>query len=311
MKWAPPWLARAYARIYAEKKSGFFEFSEAGRVLEIKDERPLAKTLSKLKASGYLSVKRDPIDPRRKLFKLVDPESITLALAIESRAKTLDTLGKLKAAFGFLDYYVNGTYAAYQYHLYSAPGSIDISVRPHQLPIWIALISEKDIAMSIDDVPAEKPARVNVHLRSDFDEKLSENTRVIDRTRYLLPEALIVRGLVTERPSIEDVLAILVTQRKKLDWDKFLALSDAYNATRLLGCTLDLLNFESGRPLFKASLIDKILRKSNLEARLDFPSSLRAEPIEKKYAAISSRWNTRLHVSHAVVYKIITDLVRA
>jgi len=310
MSWAPPWLARAYARIYAEKKSGFFEFSEAGRILETDTERALSKTLSKLKSLGHLRVKRDPIDPRRKIYNLVDPESITLALAIKSKTKNPGPFGKLKAALGFLNYYVNGAYAAYQYHLYLAPGSIDISVTHQQLPIWIALISEKDVALSIDDVPAEKPGRVNVHLISDFDEKLSENTRVIDGTRYLLPEALIVSGLASERPSIEDVLAILVTRRNKLDWEKLLILSDTYDVSRFLGLTLDLLNYESRKSLFKAALIDKIRRKSNLGPKVDFPISLKAETVEEKYASVSSRWNVRLHLSHAAVYKTISDLVK-
>ena len=305
----PPWLAKAYARIYARKKTGEFGFSEAAEILEIEDERPLAKTLSKLKSSGHLTVKRDPLDPRRKLFRLVDPESMTIAFAIQSKARTAEALDKVKAASGFLDYYVNGPYAAHRYHGYAAPGSVEISVRPHQLFTWIALLSEGDVALSTDDIPAEKRTRVNVRLRSDFEEKLAENTRFIDGTRYLSPEALVATGL-TGRLGFEDALAILIVQRKKLDWKKLLALAEAYSSTRLLGCTMDILNFESGKVLFEPSLITNILRKSNLEARVDFPSSLVGEPLEDKYAKISSRWNIRIHVSSAAVSKIITDLLR-
>jgi len=310
MKWIPPWLARAYARIYAEKKTEAFEFSEAARILGIRDERPLAKILAKLKSFGHLTVRRDPVDPRRKLFRLVDPESITIALAIQSKAKTADLLEKLRAASGLLDYYLDGAYAAYQYHRYSAPGSVDISVTADQLPAWIALLSEKDVAISIDEVPAEKPAIVNIHLCSDFEEKLSENTRVIDGISNLSPEALAATGLARERPSLEDVLAILVVQRTKLDWTSLLALCDAYSSTRYLGCLLDILNSESGKPLFQPSLINRILRKSNLDAKLDFPSRSKGEPVEERYSAFSLKWNIRLHVSHAVVSKVITDLIR-
>jgi len=86
MEWLPPWLARAYARIYAEKKTEQFEFAEASAILVIQEERRLAKTLARLKASGYLTARRDPVDARRKLFKLIDPVSTTLAYAIQSRA---------------------------------------------------------------------------------------------------------------------------------------------------------------------------------------------------------------------------------
>lgn len=57
MMWIPPWLAKAYARLYAAKRMDVFEFSEAGRILEIDDKRPLAKTLAKLKSSGYVTVR--------------------------------------------------------------------------------------------------------------------------------------------------------------------------------------------------------------------------------------------------------------
>ncbi len=310
MIWIPPWLAKAYARIYYAKKTETFDFSEAAEILDIKDERPLAKTLAKLKSFGYLIARRDPVDLRRKLFRLIDPESVVLAMAIQSEARTDDVTGKLRAASGSLDYYLNGAYAAYQYHRYSAPGRIDLSVRAAQLSTWIALLSGRGASLSIDDIPAEKPAENNIHLRSDFDEKFSEHVRVIDGTKYLSPEMLVVLGIVSLNPSIEDVLALLVVQRRKLDWKGMLEVANAYNATRFLGCILDVLNFESRKPLYESNLIGRIFKQSNLEARLDFPPGMRARAPEKLYESIASKWNLRLHLTHALVTKILTDLVR-
>lgn len=311
MIWIPPWLARAYARLYVAKKANTFGFSEAGRILELDNKVPIAKTLTRLRTFGYLTTRRDPIDPRRKLFRLVDPQSVVLAMAIQSRAKTKDITEKLRAVAGLLEYYVNGAHAAYQYHRYSAAGSMDISVRPDQLLTWIALVSEPKVALSIDDVPAERPAETSVHLHSDFDDRLSQHIKVIDGIKYLTPEILVVRGIARGNPSIEDVLAILVVQRSKLDWKRLVELSDAYNVTRFLGGLLDMLNSESRRPLFEKILVNGLLRQSNLDARLDFPASMRNEPVEKLYDAISSKWNLRIHLSHALVSKILTDLVRA
>jgi hypothetical protein len=310
MIWIPPWLAKAYARIYYAKKTETFDFSEAAEILGIKDERPLAKTVAKLKSFGYLIARRDPVDSRRKLFRLTDPESIVLAMAIQSKAKTDDVTGKLRVASSSLDYYLNGAYAAYQYHRYSAPGRIDLSVRAAQLSTWIALLSGRGTSLSIDDIPAEKPAENNIHLRSDFDEKFSEHVRVIDGTKYLSPEMLGVLGIVGANPSIEDVLALLVVQRRKLDWKGMLEVANAYNATRFLGCILDVLNFESRKLLYQSNLIGRIFKQSNLEARLDFPASMRAQAPEKLYESIASKWNLRLHLTHALVTKILTDLVR-
>jgi hypothetical protein len=138
-----------------------------------------------------------------------------------------------------------------------------------------------------------------------------EHTKVIERIRYLSPELLIIKGLAQDRPSLEDALAILISQSRKLDLRRLLALSDAYNIDRYFGCVLDILNFESRKSLFGRSLIDRIFRKSNLQVKLDFPSKLSAEPLGEHYATISSKWNLRIHLSRAVVSKIVTDLVRA
>lgn len=119
-------------------------------------------------------------------------------MAIQSRAKTNDITEKLRAASSFLEYYVDGAYAAYQYHRHSAAASMGISVKPDQLPKWIALISEPKVALSIDDVPAEKSGQTNVHLHSDFDEELSEHTRIINGVKFLSPEILVVSGINVE-----------------------------------------------------------------------------------------------------------------
>jgi hypothetical protein len=310
MIWMPPWLARAYARLYVAMGTSTFDYSEAASILELEDKRYIAIVLTKLRTYGHLTVRRDPVDSRRKLFRLVDPRSIVLAMAMQSRSKTNEVKEKLRVASSVLDYYVSGAYAAYQYHHYSAAGSIDISVRPDQLFTWVALVSEPKVALSIDEIPAERPAGISVHLRSDFDEKLLGHVKVINGVRFLSPEILIMLGITREYPSLEDVLAILVMQRTKLDWRRVLELSAAYNATRFLGCILDILNLESRKRLFEDSLIGRILKRSNLDARLDFPVSTRAQPTEKLYESISSKWNLRLHLTHAVVSKILTDLVR-
>ena len=106
------------------------------------------------------------------------------------------------------------------------------------------------------------------------------------------------------------MLAILVVQRAKLDWKALTTLSEDYNATRFVGCLLDVLNTEARKPLFPTAHINKLLRESNLQARLDFPTGVGGEPMEERYATISSKWNVRLHLSHAVVSKILIDLVR-
>ncbi len=130
-------------------------------------------------------------------------------------------------------------------------------------------------------------------------------------SKFLSPEILVVSGITRENPSLEDVLAILVVQRTRLDWKKLLEFSQAYNATRFLGCILDVLNFEARKPLFERNLIGRLLRQSNLGARLDFPCWDEIPNLPRDCMRhISSKWNLRLHLTHALVSKILTDLVR-
>lgn len=199
MHWLPPWLARAYAKIYLEKRVDPFGFSQAARILEVSDERRLAKTLAKLRSSGYLQVTRDPADSRRKLFNLLDPVSTTVAFAIQSRAESEELSDKLKASSNFLRYCIGGAYAAYQYHRYLAPGSVEISVLPDELSTWVALVSDKDTAISVNESPAEKPSATNVQFKTDFDTRLGKDTISIEGINYLSPELLIARSALVHR----------------------------------------------------------------------------------------------------------------
>ena len=311
MQWLPPWVARAYAKMYIEKRVDPFGFSQAATILGISDERGLAKTLAKLRSSGYLQVTRDPVDSRRKLFNLMDPVSTTIAFAIQSRAESSELSDKLKAASNFLLYYVGGAYAAYHYHRYSAPGSVEISVLPDDLSAWVALVSDKDTAISVNETPAEKTSATNVHFKTDFDSKLDKDTISIEGIKYPSPERLIVLGLAENHPSLEDVIAILIVQRKKLDWDKLASLCEEYNASRYLAALLELLNLESSRTLFDPKRIKKIAARADTRVRLDFPPDKKAEPPDRAYSEISSKWNVVPHFRRSFLLKLVTDLVRS
>jgi hypothetical protein len=311
MQWLPPWQARAYARIYVEKKAKPFTFSEAGKILEISDERRLAKTLARLKSYGYLLVTRDPTDSRKKLFRLLDPVSTTVAFAIQSRAKGPELKDKLEAASAFLEYYVGGAFAAYQYHRYLAPASIDISVRQNELSTWIALVSNRDTSISIDEMPSEKSSATNIHFKTDFEPLFVEDIVSMNGIKYLAPELLIANGLAENLPSLEDVIAIIIVQRKKLDWEKLATLCKERNVSRILAAILEMLNLESSRILFDSKKIRKVATGVSKRLKLDFPLDKKSEPPEEAYSTISSKWNVVPHFRRSFLSKLVTDLVRS
>jgi hypothetical protein len=313
MKWIPSWIARSYCILYTNKKTEIFEFEEAKNILRIEDKRKLSKILTQLKERGFLISKRDPADPRRKLFKLIDPNSIVTAFAIQSQAGSKLAIDKLKAA-KTLDYVLGGAYAAYRYHRYVFPGKIDLYVNREDLGIWIALLSEKAIAISIDDIPSEKAAKEHVHIHSSLTDELIKESTLINGLRYLTSEYLVVSGLKQQdKFGLADAFAILVTEKNKIDWKKLIDLSEREKLIRELGCCLDLINFETKRVFFSRRTVGQILKKADLSFTRSFPSEVVFSPfyMEKEhYQEIGKKWNMRIYLSKAFVSKIVLDLMR-
>ncbi len=312
MECLPQRLARAYATMYADRQTQQFESSEASKILAIQDETRLAETLTELEVSGCLVARRDSADHRRKLFRLVDPVSMTLAYAIQSRAKSADVVEKLRSATGSLQYYANGSYAAHQYHHYSGPRNVELSVKADQVLVWVALLSAKDASISVNEIPAERASAVNVRLRTDFDPIIGERGfRLIEGVRYIWPEIIIARGLSETGFSLEDAVAVFLVQMKNLDWNHLFAFCLAYGTGRYLGFVSEVLNLESGRALIDPKMIAAMPQYLDFRPRLDFPASKKGEPEEEAYREVSSRWNLALHVGRAFFSKIVADLVRA
>ena len=173
----------------------------------------------------------------------------------------------------------------------------------------MALVSEKDTAISINERQAERPSELNVHLKTDFDQKLYEDTVSVEGVKYLSAELLIVLGLAQNNPSLGDVVAILVVQRNKLNWNKLESMCSAYGTTRYLGFLLELLNVESSKNLFDPKRIKKIA------AGADFGQSWISRPIgnlslRKKPILSFPQSGTWFHTSSPLLSKIVTDLVR-
>ena len=77
--------------------------------------------------------KRDPADPRRKLFRLISPEGIVFAFGVQNLTKDKTLFAKIQAASKHLDYVIGGAYASLEYHRYSTPGKIDVHVNRRDL----------------------------------------------------------------------------------------------------------------------------------------------------------------------------------
>jgi len=124
-----------------------------------------------------------------------------------------------------------------------------------------------------------------------------------------------IEGLKSEdRFSLTDALAILITKRDKLDYDKLLRLAEREGVTRKLGCVLEMINYEAGREMFPTREIAEIQRRTDTSYLTSFPKTIEtaqfAEEEKEHYMDIGKRWNMKIYLSKAFVSKIVTDLVR-
>jgi type III secretory pathway component EscR len=84
----PKWVMQRYSALYKKFKMKQFTREEAREALsqfEIDNEEKLTNTFfSDLHKKGWVEVKQDESDGRRKLFKLVPPEKAILNLDLKN-----------------------------------------------------------------------------------------------------------------------------------------------------------------------------------------------------------------------------------
>jgi len=315
MKWIPRWLAEKYSLIHLVRGVNTFDFNEAKKILSIKDKRVASIVLTQLRNRGFLISWRDSVDPRRKLFRLISPESVIFAFGIQNSAEDKSVKGKLQEAQRHLKYVVSGAYASFNYHGYSVPGKLDLHVKRQDLDKWVALLAERDVSISIDDIPAERPGKESVHIHSDLTDDMLSESVIIDKVRYLKPEVLIVESLESEESfSLMDAFAILITRRNELDWAKLLRLAERERVIRQLGAALETINYEAEREIFSEARIKEAKEKANLSHPITFPKTEEVAPFKKEekeyYVDLGRKWNMKIYLSNAFVSKIVGDLLR-
>ena len=315
VKWIPSWLAEKYSLLYLSRGVKAFDFEEAKKTFKLEDKRVVSVILTQLRNRGFLISWRDSVDPRRKFFKLISPESIVFAFGVQNLTENKTLFAKIQAASKHLDCVIGGAYASFKHHRYSTPGKIDIHVNKEDLDKWVALLTEKGTSISIDAIPSEKTRKENVHIHSDLTNELLNESTIINGIRYLTAEILIVEGLKSEdRFSLIDALAILITKRDKLDYNKLLKLVERKGVTRKLGCVLETINYEAGREVFPTRQIAEIQGRADTSYLISFPKTIETTPFTEEekehYMAIGKRWNMKIYLSKAFVSKIIIDLLR-
>ena len=78
----PKWIMKKYSMLWAKFGNGEFNHSTAFE--ELKRDRMTSIALSELRKSGWLDIKLDPSDARKRLYRLKSPEAAVREMAKDS-----------------------------------------------------------------------------------------------------------------------------------------------------------------------------------------------------------------------------------
>lgn len=309
MKWIPLFLAKSYASIYVEKNTQTFDFEEFKSILKIDNKIMLSKRLGRLEDAGFVVSKRDPVDRRKKYFRLIQPNDVIFAYGIRLLSSSEDAMDRLAAAASKnMDFVIGGNYATYVYTGYATPGKIDIYVNEEDKDRLISLLSDRSTSISVDDILSEKITKTNVHIHSSLTKEMADNSTVLDGIRYVNPETLAIEGLIDQSEFLlTDTFSLLIKKRKELDFNKLLKIAESENVERELGVCLEIINLESRKKIFDIDIINKIHSSADLSRKKFFPKNKTEE--SKEYENLSSKWNLGITFSSAFISKIILDLI--
>jgi len=70
----PKWVTQRYSILWKTFNKRDFNYSEASKLLQEKNEALVSIVISELKKHGWLTVKLDPGDSRKRIYTLKSPE---------------------------------------------------------------------------------------------------------------------------------------------------------------------------------------------------------------------------------------------
>lgn len=70
----PKWLTHRYSLLWISSQNNDFGYDEAVQILKEQKERLVSVVLSELKKHGWLTIKLDPEDSRKRIYALKSPE---------------------------------------------------------------------------------------------------------------------------------------------------------------------------------------------------------------------------------------------
>lgn len=78
----PRWLMEKYATLFRKFKGKEFTFQQAMETINEKDKIYVSLVLSELRKAGWLEIKINPQDARRRIYTLFEPEEVVKKIEV-------------------------------------------------------------------------------------------------------------------------------------------------------------------------------------------------------------------------------------
>lgn len=337
MKPLPRWLSTRYSLLYVNKDENPIRFEEAKKILNLNETSTL-KTLSELAKSGALITKRDPLDERQKIYKLISPEDFHFAEGVQASLHDKASLPeKLRHMNKHLAYLITGDYAVLLHTKYVYPATIDIKVKNEDYAKWYTYLrdSQTHVALEPAYVKQVKKYRNVVNLTNGLTEEEFREKSEVDGLFVEPLERLILHMVKGQNEtSLSNAMALAVVGKNQINWEKLAKKSREADLNRQIGCLLEILNVEAKRNIFPQSLLEtftpkekqpKTIFSTHYLARVNElqtkTSDMFASESEKQiamkelthltstYKTLEKKWSLEIILPTHVPKKIVQDLI--
>lgn len=304
----PPKWQLAYDKLWMKFRKKEFRFEDmtevvfGGKVGE-KEVKYASKLLNQLEDGGYLITRRAEYDRRVRIYRLLDPEKISNARAIYKkvyeRDKSFTFKDLIKEAFSSLGWkylYIKDSAQGHWTNYYRSIEVQHLSVDKEDLDGWIALFKFFGANLIVEGFLINKSKKESIHLHTDLELRKNQ----IGESNYQLPRYTIVEAF---KEDLLAALAVLISQRERLDWKKTIKLAKSNGLINTLGFSLECINKESEKQVFPKKLLDKIKKREEIEL------IGKGSKTDMDYKNLGEKWNVKCY--RADVYKkAVLDLVK-
>lgn len=305
-----------YDRLWLSFHKEFFRFEDAmekiypgeGR-FSTKQLKYASKLLNEIEDNGYAVHKKADYDQRVYLYRLLAPEKVAEAWAVYS-------IWKLGNQPAFIDKIVEDAskHANWNYmnikdsaigfwtNYYRDVNIPHISVSEDDLDGWISLFKLFDYSVIIDGIVIHetKSNAQSAHFHGDLRERAEtkEMTGHVQPLHYTAAEGFADSDVL-------GALAVLLRNRKKIDWKKVVAAALEYHAVNALGFSLEVLNREAEKEVFDSAIIEQIHK--NIEKKIFTIGSKDEKYVRVDYEYLEKKWNVKCF-QYSAFEKAVLDL---